>query len=192
MSGEILNLLDIERHGTRALGPGLRYVIWTQGCPFNCVGCVTPEGRPIVAAKMIETATVANDIIATRDIFGLTISGGEPFLQSASIAALLEKVKITRPELNVIIFTGFRKEELLTSDAQTVLKHTDLLIDGRYVESKNDGVGLRGSSNQRLHFLTDCLLPYREELQSGKRRVELTLIKNRTDAIGIPLKQNII
>ena len=171
MNGEILNLLDIERHGTRALGPGLRYAIWTQGCPFNCPGCVTPEGRPIVAAKIIDTTTLANDIIGNKNISGITISGGEPFLQAVSIAVLLEKVQLSRPELNVIIFTGF---------------------DGQYIESKNDGVGLRGSSNQRLHFLTDRLLPYKENLQSGKRQVELTLNINSTDAIGIPLKQNLL
>ena len=79
MNGEILNLLDIERHGTRALGPGLRYAIWTQGCPFNCPGCVTPEGRPIVAAKIIDTTTLANDIIGNKNISGVTISGGEPY-----------------------------------------------------------------------------------------------------------------
>lgn len=53
MTGEILNLLDMERHDTRTLGPGLRYAIWAQGCPFNCPECVTPEGRPIVTAKII-------------------------------------------------------------------------------------------------------------------------------------------
>lgn len=192
MNGEILNLLDIERHGTRALGPGLRYAIWTQGCPFNCPGCVTPEGRPIVAAKIIDTTTLANDIIGNKNISGVTISGGEPFLQAASIAVLLEKVQLSRPELNVIIFTGFRIEDLQSEEALAVLKMTDLLIDGQYLESKNDGVGLRGSSNQRLHFLTDRLLPYKEDLQSGKRQVELTLNKNSTDAIGIPLKQNLL
>lgn len=192
MNGEILNLLDVERRGTRALGPGLRYAIWTQGCPFNCSGCVTPEGRPIIAAKIIDTSTLANDIIGNHNIFGITISGGEPFLQAASIAVLLEKVKISRPELNLIIFTGFRKEDLQSKEALAVLDMTDLLIDGQYVESKNDGVGLRGSSNQRLHFLTDRLLAYKETLQSGKRQVEVTLKNNSTDAIGIPLKQNLL
>lgn len=192
MNGEILNLLDVERHGTRALGPDLRYAIWTQGCPFNCPKCVTPEGRPIVAAKLIDTATLAEDIIANKDITGITISGGEPFLQAASVAALLRIVSGSRPELNVIIFTGFLKENLLSDDALSVLSMTDLLIDGQYRDELNDGIGLRGSSNQRLHFLTDRLLPYKIELQSGKRRVEVTIINNRTDVIGIPLKQKIL
>ncbi|SFP14520.1 4Fe-4S single cluster domain-containing protein [Prevotella sp. tf2-5] len=188
----VLNLLDIERHGTRALGPGLRYVIWTQGCPFNCPKCITPEGRPIVSAKLADTVQLANDIIANKTIEGITISGGEPFLQATSVAELLKTVKEHRPKLNIIIFTGFLKENLLSDDAQSILSMTDLLIDGPYMEALNDGVGLRGSSNQRLHFLTDRLLPYKMELLTGKRQIEITINNHHSDAIGIPLNQNVL
>ena len=192
MNGKVLNLLDIERNGTRSLGPGLRYAIWTQGCPFNCPHCITPEGRPVVAAKLIDTVQLANDIIINKNINGITISGGEPFLQAASVAALLNKVRDSRPELNVIIFTGFLKENLLSKDAISVLSMTDLLIDGQYIDKLNDGVGLRGSSNQRLHFLTDRLLPFQKELQFGKRQVEININNNNIDAIGIPFKEKLL
>lgn len=192
MNGEVLNLLDIEQNGTRSLGPGLRYAIWTQGCPFNCPKCITPEGRPIVAAKLIDTAKLADDIIARKNINGITISGGEPFLQAASLASLLNKVSKSRPELNVIIFTGFLKENLLSKEAVSVLSMTDLLIDGQYIDKLNDGVGLRGSSNQRLHFLTDRLLPFKKELQFGKRQVEINVNNNNIDAIGIPFKEKLL
>lgn len=192
MNGKILNLLDIERSGTRSLGPGLRYAIWTQGCPFNCQKCITPEGRPIIAAKLIDTVQLANDIVTNKYINGITISGGEPFLQAASVAALLNKVRESRPELNVIIFTGFLKENLLSKDAISVLSMTDLLIDGQYIDKLNDGVGLRGSSNQRLHFLTDRLLPFQKELQFGKRQLEININNNNIDAIGIPFKEKLL
>lgn len=192
MNGEVLNLLDIERNGTRSLGPGLRYAIWTQGCPFNCPQCITPEGRPIVPARLIDTVQLADDIIAKRNITGITISGGEPFLQATSVAVLLKTVKAFRPELDVIIFTGFLKENLLSEDAFSVLSMTDLLIDGLYIDELNDGVGLRGSSNQRLHFLTDRLLPFQKELQLGKRQVEININNNNIDAIGIPFKEKLL
>lgn len=192
MNGKVLNLLDIERNGTRSLGPGLRYAVWTQGCPFNCPQCITPEGRPIVAAKLIDTLQLADDIIINKNINGITISGGEPFLQAASLAVLLNKVVESRPELNVIIFTGFLKENLLSKEALSVLSLTDLLIDGRYIDELNDGIGLRGSSNQRLHFLTDRLLPYKKELLFGKRQIEININDNRIDAIGIPLKDKFL
>lgn len=116
MNGRIINILDVERYGTRSLGPGLRYAIWTQGCPFNCPKCATPEGRPVVAAKIIETDSLAEDIICNDAISGITISGGEPFLQAASVATLLKKVKESRPELTVIIFTGFFNKITLKSE----------------------------------------------------------------------------
>ena len=192
MNGKILNLIDIERHGTHALGPGLRYAIWTQGCPFNCPKCITLEGRPVVSAKMVNTAQLAEDIVLNKEIAGITISGGEPFLQASSIAKLLKSVKKSRPELNVIIFTGFLKENLLSDEALSVLSLTDLLIDGPYIDELNDGMGLRGSSNQNLHFLTDELIPYKDELLSGKRQVEATIFHNQVDVIGIPLKQRVL
>lgn len=82
----------------------------------------------------------------------------------------------------------FLLENLFSKEALLVLSMTDLLIDGQYVDKLNDGVGLRGSSNQRLHFQTDRLLPYKDELISGKRQVEIKLVHNQIDAIGIPFK----
>ena len=105
---------------------------------------------------------------------------------------MLNKVVESRPELNVIIFTGFLKENLLSKEALSVLSLTDLLIDGRYIDELNDGIGLRGSSNQRLHFLTDRLLPYKKELLFGKRQIEININDNRIDAIGIPLKDKFL
>ncbi len=186
-SGSLINIFDINRHGSRALGPGLRYVIWTQGCPFSCPGCVTPQSRSIEGGRIAETDSIAADIAANPHITGITVSGGEPFLQSASLARLLAKVKELRPELTVVVFTGFRIEKLTSRDARKALQMIDLLIDGPYVEELNDGRGLRGSSNQRLHFLTPRLRSYRTELTDGKRSVELSFGNGFADITGIPL-----
>ena len=188
MPKALLNLLALERRGTRALGPGLRYALWTQGCPFACPGCVTPEGRPVEPAQVVEVEALAADIVANGLISGVTISGGEPFLQARSLDCLLKLVKERRPELDVIVFTGFLRENLRSEEALSVLARTDLLVDGPYVAELNDGKGLRGSSNQRLHFLTDRLVRHREELLSGKRQVEVRFNGGVTDVIGIPLK----
>lgn len=187
-SGELINIFDINRHGSRALGPGLRYVIWTQGCPFSCPGCVTPQSRSIEGGRIAETDSIAADIVAQRRIDGITVSGGEPFLQSASLARLLAKVKALRPELTVVVFTGFRIEQLTSEEALNALSMIDLLVDGPYIEALNDGCGLRGSSNQRLHFLSERLRPYEAQLTEGKRSVELSLSSGIADITGIPLR----
>ena len=104
MDKKAINIYDLCRRGTRALGPGLRYAIWTQGCLQRCEGCTTPESRPIVARQLIPSSDLAEDIISRKDIEGITLSGGEPFLQAGPLADMLSKVHEARPELDVIVF----------------------------------------------------------------------------------------
>lgn len=188
---ELLNIHAIDRKGVRSLGPGLRYAIWLQGCPFHCDGCITPQASPVEANKIYTTDSICKDIIASP-CDGLTISGGEPFLQAEGLQKLLETVHQARPDLTVIIFTGFLKENLLGAEALAVLTHTDLLIDGPYNKALNDGKGLRGSSNQKFHFLTNRLLPWKEEIVSGKRSLEISFKNGVIEAVGIPLNHPII
>ena len=188
MCESIINLFELCPDGCRTLGPGLRYVIWTQGCPFNCKGCISPEGRPIDANKIIKVDKLVEDIVSRPELTGLTISGGEPFLQYASVLELLKSVKSQRPDMDVIIFTGFTIEKLNWEEAKEILSLIDVLIDGPCIEELNDGVGLRGSSNQRVHFLSSKLLGYKIEMESGPRKVELDIQQGYTRTIGIPIK----
>lgn len=182
----LLSIYDICQQGSRALGPGLRYVVWTQGCPFRCEGCATPASRPISNAKQIRISELAQDIMSRKDIEGITISGGEPFLQAGVLADLTRLVLEVRPELTILLFTGYLLESLNWPEARRLLTYVDLLIDGPYVQHLNDRKGLRGSSNQRLHFLTSRLLPWKEELENGKRKVEVHVGSDRIKAFGIP------
>ena len=88
---------------------------------------------------------------------GVTISGGEPFLQAAALAKTIRLLREKR-DAGVIVYTGYTYEELLELNdpgADALLRETDLLIDGPFVEALNDDGGLRGSSNQRAVLLTD-------------------------------------
>lgn len=185
-SSGMLSIHDLCRQGTTVLGPGIRYVVWTQGCPFKCEGCVTPNSRPITKDKLIGVADLAGDILSQPRIEGITISGGEPFLQAAALADLLEIVLHVRPELTVISYTGYTREALSWPDAQRLINHLDLLIDGPYIQTLNDNRGIRGSSNQRLHFLTDRLQPWKEEMEHGKRTVEYHVRNGNIKAYGVP------
>lgn len=186
MDKKIINVYDLSRLGTRALGPGLRYAIWTQGCLQHCKGCTTPESRPVVPKQIIDASALAGDIIAKEGIKGITISGGEPFLQAGSLAGMLTKVHKERPELDVIVFSGYPIEVLTWDDAKRLLAETDVLIDGKFeIENKTEK-GLRGSSNQRIHFLTDRLLPWKDELENGSRILEVFVKEDRQITIGIP------
>ena len=191
-TSSLLSIFDICRTGTKVLGPGLRYGIWTQGCPFRCVGCATPESRPFTNDKEIRTDVLAKDILVRPDIKGITISGGEPFLQALELSNLLSMVLKERPKLTVIVYTGYQIEDLTWDAARGLLSHTDLLIDGPFRPEFNDGLGLRGSSNQKLHFLTPRLLPWKDELESGKRKIEYHIENDGIKALGIPSTRMII
>lgn len=175
--------------GIRALGPGNRFVIWTQGCLRRCKGCASPEHQPLDGGYLVDTKELSNQICSCLSIDGITISGGEPFLQAEVLIDLLSRVKDVRPELTVIVFTGNKLEELTDLDSKVFLGKIDLLIDGEYIPEFNDGIGLRGSNNQRFRFLTDRLASYRNELESGDRMTETYWAdekRQRMVTIGVP------
>lgn len=183
----LLNVHAVERRGVYSLGPGLRYALWLQGCPFSCPGCATPEACEVVANQIITAESLARDIAASP-CTGLTVSGGEPFLQAEALAFLLKSVREHRPDMTVIVFTGFTIGNLQSREAKEALSCIDLLIDGKYVESLDDGVGLRGSSNQRCHFLSERLIPWKDEITAGKRSLDISFHNGIIDASGIPLR----
>ena len=175
--------------GIRALGPGNRFVIWTQGCLRRCEGCASPEHQPLDGGYLVDTKELSNQICSCLSIDGITISGGEPFLQAEVLIDLLSRVKDVRPELTVIVFTGNKLEELTDLNSKVFLGKIDLLIDGEYIPELNDGIGLRGSNNQRFRFLTDRLASYRNELESGDRMTETYWAdekRQRMVTIGVP------
>lgn len=161
---------------TTALGPGHRFVIWVQGCNRRCPGCTSPELQSLSGGREMAVSSLANEILDTAGIDGITISGGEPLLQWRPIAALLEKIKTTRDGITVIVFTGYKKEDLSTEIVTRLFPYVDLLIDGEYIRELNDNKGLRGSSNQHLYFLSDALVEHKDFLLNGERRRESHLV----------------
>ena len=147
----------------RVLGPGVRYALWVQGCEKRCPGCTAPDAWNMEAGTPVKTAALAWEI-ALSGADGLTISGGEPFLQAGELSEMIDIIRRKR-DMGVIVYTGFLYEELLErEDARALLERTDLLIDGPYIRELDDGKSLRGSSNQRVIPLTDryadCLQLY--------------------------------
>ena len=92
-------------------------------------------------------------------IDGVTISGGEPFLQAKELYKLVDYIKRNITD-DIIVFSGYKIEELKQMQSTYVDKTLDLiavLIDGEYVDEQNDGIGIRGSSNQRIHIFHNCM-----------------------------------
>lgn len=174
--------------GTSALGPGLRAVVWVQGCPFHCPGCIAPDWIPFnKPALEFQPEDLADKLLANPQVSGLTFSGGEPFMQADALVRLARAAR-RRRNLSLIVFTGYRFEDLLNNPPEKgtldLLDHVDVLIDGPYIPGQNNGVGLRGSSNQRIHYLSRRLVSYDFEFQP--RRLEVIVQDGSLLIAGIP------
>jgi anaerobic ribonucleoside-triphosphate reductase activating protein len=172
---------------TTALGPGLRAVVWVQGCPFRCAGCIAPDWIPQQAARWVAPANLVDELLADPDVTGLTFSGGEPMAQADGLAQVVRCAR-SRRDLTLICFTGYRLAELRAKidwpGVADLLAEIDVLIDGRYVAARNDNRGLRGSSNQKIHYLTGRLAS--TELTTGPRRSEIRLRARSALLVGVP------
>jgi anaerobic ribonucleoside-triphosphate reductase activating protein len=146
---------------SRVNGPGKRLVVFFQGCRRNCAGCFNPQTHPIKPKNMmtLKIESLFSSYLKPS-IDGITISGGEPFLQSAGLKELLKTARHEKA-LTTVVYTGFTIEEVLASNEMSpCLEFIDVLIDGVFDKNKKEPSLLaRGSTNQRLHFLTGRYTP---------------------------------
>lgn len=188
-------LLAAVRERCRVLGPGERFCVWVQGCPFSCPGCIAPSMHDLDGGYLMAAEKLAEQILGTEGIEGITISGGEPFLQAGELASLLELIK-AKKDLGVIVYTGFYYEKLLElsrvhPEMGRLLALTDLLIDGPYEEAHNLDYGMKGSVNQRTILLTDR---YKDELYlyndpGTGRKNELYQSDSQAFLAGVPSRK---
>lgn len=116
--------------------------------------------------KLVSIKDLENDIKKNPLVRGITISGGEPFAQAKTVTKLITDLKAEKP-YDFMVYTGYKFENLV-SDANSdngymdLLNNTDILMDGRYVESlKSEDNIFRGSTNQRA---IEC----KESLDAGE------------------------
>lgn len=134
-------------------GPGIRFVIFTQGCPHNCKGCHNPQTHDFNLDKYEDIAELSLKIKANPLLRGITLSGGEPFMQAEKLVRLIDS--INNKNLDIITYTGFTFEELLEKSNSSnyfkeLLNRTDILIDGKFeLDKKDENLVFKGSSNQR-------------------------------------------
>ena len=129
-------------------GTGLRFTIFFQGCLRNCKGCHNPATHDLNGGEILETDEIISAIKKNPLLTGITLSGGEPFLQIEPALELAKAAKILG--LNVWCYTGYKFENI-PADAEELLKNIDVLVDGEYIEELRDlELNFRGSKNQRL------------------------------------------
>ena len=132
------------------LGPGKRVGIWFCGCPRRCEGCSNPElwefqDRYYTSPQIVYELVI--QIASSRHIDGFTITGGDPLYQADDLQQLIVLLRTISED--ILVYTGYSIHEL--SDGE--LEGIAVLIDGEYIESRNNDCILRGSDNQTIHIL---------------------------------------
>lgn len=149
---------------TEAEGPGKRCAIWFQGCPLRCAECCNPEMLSFEGGRETTLEALLDEVEQARQLGseGITLLGGEPFAHlpfAAQLAAAVQGMG-----MSVMVFSGYTLEEIQAwkqLDADRLLKHTDILVDGPYLRDQPESARRWiGSANQRIHFLSDR---YRED-----------------------------
>ncbi|MTJ46544.1 4Fe-4S single cluster domain-containing protein [Dolichospermum sp. UHCC 0259] len=138
-----------------ANGPGTRMVIWVQGCPFRCLGCQNPDYLQFKLNQVVTVEEMWQKFQELPDLAGISISGGEPFAQAVALADLARRVQSVGK--TVVCWTGYQLQQLQFNnipDSQRLLNHIDLLVDGLFIQQQVSDQPLRGSNNQKLHFLS--------------------------------------
>ena len=158
--------------GSRVNGPGLRAVVYFQGCSLACRQCWNPDTHSFSGVKR-SVAEIADSIVlaeGARPLDGVTFSGGEPMPQADALLALIEALRGRVPGLSFGMYSGYSERELAcglywcrsesSRDArqqiwQTIRGHLDFAVLGRYVVARPSTLPLRSSSNQMLALFSN-------------------------------------
>lgn len=179
-----LNLASI-RLCTESEGPGKRLAIWVQGCERRCLGCCNPNMQEFKRNIVVDTkdlSALIHNTMQRDEIEGLSFIGGEPILQAeglSEIAMWAHSVGLT-----VLVFTGYLYDELKNMNNESVdklLKNTDLLVDGTYIQEEYDTArDWVGSKNQKVHFLSDA---YKPGIEYEKQEHQMELLISEKDIL---------
>lgn len=135
-------------------GPGIRMVLFAQGCKHKCPGCHNPETHSFDGGRIVKIDWVVEQAKKNPLLDGITFSGGEPFEQAEAFAVLAVKAK--QLGLGIMTYTGYTLEQLNENTDKKeewtkLLENTDLLVDGRFnQQKKNSLLKFKGSENQRI------------------------------------------
>lgn len=142
-------------------GLGIRTVIWTQGCPHNCLGCHNPSTHSFDDGALIDVEEINDELDTLTSQDGITFSGGDPMCQPEACYEIAKHAH--QIGLNVWCYTGYTFEELQTMSKTkpmilTFLKEIDVLIDGRFIlAEKSYSLKFKGSRNQRIINVKESL-----------------------------------
>lgn len=145
-------------------GEGLRCSLYVSYCPFSCPGCYNKaaqkKGYGDAYTPELEERII-NDL-SNRNVSGLTLVGGEPFLSARFLLPLVRRIRKELPAKTIWAYTGYSWETLQVfgDERRALLRHLDVLVDGQFITQLRDEANpppFAGSSNQRLIHVPSSL-----------------------------------
>ncbi|MBM7824366.1 anaerobic ribonucleoside-triphosphate reductase activating protein [Arcanobacterium pluranimalium] len=140
-------------------GEGVRCSLYVSGCPFRCPGCYNRAAQSFKYGTLY-TQELEEKILtdlAQPYVAGLSLLGGEPFLNTPILIPLAKRVRDTfGADKTIWVWSGYTHEQLLadTPDKRELLDLCDVLVDGPFIQSLyHHDLAFRGSKNQRIIHL---------------------------------------
>lgn len=167
-------------------GPGERFVLWVQGCPFRCPGCFNQDYLPFIKGHSFRVGEFAEIVMSVPGIEGVTYSGGEPMAQAKGLFHLSHALRASG--LTVVCYSGYTLRELEKMPDPWVarlISTLDVLIDGRYDQRQGANLSWRGSSNQHVHFLTNVYEHLAAQINRRRSEIEFIIGANGFVSTGI-------
>ena len=149
-------------------GPGVRFVIFTAGCPMRCQFCHNPDTWNMKTGTLTSTDDLIKKALRYRSYWGneggITVSGGEPLLQIDFLTELFKKAK--ENGIHTTLDTSgnpFTREEPFFSKFNELMQYTDLiLLDIKHIDDEQHKI-LTGQSNKNIlefaRYLSDIKKP---------------------------------
>lgn len=142
-------------------GPGIRFTVFTQGCPHRCEGCHNPETHDFNGGRLADVDKIYSKIVSNPLIKGVTFSGGEPFCQPEPLSYLAAKLK--KDGYHIMSYSGFLFEDLISKSEKDkhikkLLENLDIVVDGPFLLAERSlELKFRGSRNQRIINVPESL-----------------------------------
>lgn len=164
---EEINIHSIETFGTHE-GPGIRLVIFLQGCPLKCIYCHNPDSQTIKKNKSLNLSKIQELLEKQKPYLGkeggITFSGGEPLLQAKSLIPICKKLK--EQGYHITIDTA---GSILNEDVKELLNYIDLvLLDIKIANKEKYQKLTRGKFENFSQFL--------DYLEENKKQVWLRYV----------------
>lgn len=165
------------------LGPGKRVGIWFCGCPRRCKGCSNPElwefqDQYYTSPQLVYD--LVKQVAKDHPIDGFTITGGDPLYQANDLQHLIALLRAISED--ILVYTGYSLNEISTDQLNGIA----VLIDGEYIESRNNNCILRGSDNQSIHILDDRFRErYNDYLSSTENQIQNFTTSDGVVSVGI-------